>query len=63
MAIKIKLIPFAKSQLLSSTDLKKSRGVKRISTNKYSIRLKKSFISVNYLPKIINTLVFQQENW
>jgi hypothetical protein len=44
-------MPFASNQLLSSRDLKKSRGAKRISTNKYSIRLKKSFIFINYFSK------------
>ena len=44
-------MPFASNQLLSSSDLKKSRGAKRMSTNKYSIRLKKSFIFINYLSK------------
>jgi len=42
---------FASNQLLSSRDLKKSRGAKRMSTNKYSIRPKKSFIFINYLDK------------
>jgi hypothetical protein len=42
--IKTKLIPLASNQLLSSRDLKKSRGANKISTNKNSIKPKKSFI-------------------
>ena len=49
--IKVKFNPFAKTQLFNSKLLKKSKGINKMSTNKYSINPKNSFIVFNFLDK------------